>query len=446
MSHPTRRLSRVVAVTLVSALSVAGLAACSSGGGDEANVYFLNFKPEQDAAYQEIAAAYTEETGVDVKVVTAASGNYEQTLKAEIGKQEAPTIFQVNGPVGQQTWGDYMADLSEADFAKALKEDTSPLKDDEDAIVGVPFAVEGYGIIYNQAIMDRYFALPGAAVGSVEEITDFDTLKAVADDMQAKKAELGIDGVFASTSLASGEDWRWQTHLANIPVHYEFEDLGTTDAPTLEFTYNENFKNLFDLYLTDSTVEPSLAPSKSVTDSMAEFALGQAAMVQNGNWAWSQIADVSGNVVAEDDIKFMPMYTGMPQDPEQGLAIGTENYLAVNSDASEADQQASIDFLNWLFTSDAGKTRVVEDLGFIAPFEGFTEDDTPADPLARQVAESLANPDSTAIPWDFQYFPSQQFKNDFGQDLAQYASGNMEWDQVVENFRANWEAETAALQ
>jgi len=403
----------------------------------------MNAKPEQDAAYQEIAKKYTEETGVEVKVVTAASGTYEQTMKAEVGKKDAPTLFQINGPAGQLRWESYMADLSDAEFTKQLNEDTPPLKNDQGQIIGVPFAVEGYGIIVNEEIFDKYFALPGATATSLKEINSFDKLKEVSDDMQARKADLGIDGAFAAASLSSGEEWRYQTHLLNTPMDQEFKDAGVTDMDNMQFTYNKEFKNLFDLYLEDSTVAPSLTPSKAVSDSMADFALGKAAMVQNGNWAWSQISDVDGNVVKEDKIKFIPMYMGLPDESSRGISVGTESYLAVNSKASEEDQKASIDFANWLYAGD-GMQYVVDDLGFIAPFKGFKDLGTPDDPLGKQVAEAIQDSSLKTYPWTFQYMPSQQFKDDFGADLAQYAAGNLEWDEVVKAFQENWAAEKEA--
>lgn len=437
-----RKFSRVLATTAVAALTATSLTACGgSGGEDGPSVYFLNFKPEQDAAYQQIAKEYTEETGVPVKVVTAASGKYEQTLRTEVSKSDAPTLFQMNGPTGFDTWKDYTTDLSDTEVAKQLNEDVTPLTGEDGSVRGVPFAVEGFGILYNEEILDKYFALPGAEITSIDQVKNFESLKKLAEGMQAKKDELGIDGAFASTSLSSGEDWRWQTHLANAPMHYEFEDLGDPNTADVTFEYNEEFKNLFDLYLENSTVAPSLAPSKAVSDSMAEFALGQAAMVQNGNWAWSQIADVSGNVVKEDKIKFLPMYMGLPDEETTGINVGTENYFAVNSEASEEDQQASKDFLDWLFTSEKGKEHVINDLGFIAPFKNYSETDVPADPLAKQVQAAISDSSVSTIPWDFQYFPSQQFKDLFGGNLAQYASGNMEWDDVVAKFVEDWKAE-----
>ena len=80
---------------------------------------------------------------------------------------------------------------------------------------------------------------------SVDEINDFAKLKEVAEDMQAHKSELGIEGVFASTSFAPGENWRWQTHLLNIPMYYEFKDKGVSDSDTFDFTYSDNYKNKY---------------------------------------------------------------------------------------------------------------------------------------------------------------------------------------------------------
>ncbi|WP_188043440.1 ABC transporter substrate-binding protein [Changpingibacter yushuensis] len=443
-----RRMKKYAAISAIGAMALGSLAACSSddsgssnGSSDEGSVYYLNFKPESEEAWKSVAAKYEEETGVPVKIVTAASGTYEETLKTELAKSDGPTLFNMNGPVGYQTWKDYALDVTNADYTKALT-DSSMAVSSDGKIYGVPFATEGYGIIYNDAIMQKYFALDGAVVTSIDEINNFATLKAVSDDMQAKKDELGIKGVFASTSLASGEDWRWQTHLANYPVYYEYKDLGVQDSDTLELTYSDNFKNIFDLYLTDSTIDPALTGAATVTDSMSEFALGQAAMVQNGNWGWSQIADVEGNTVQEGDIHFLPIYTGVEGEENNGIAIGTENFMTVNSQAPEADQQASIDFLNWLFTSDEGTKLVSDELGFIAPFTTF-ESLAPEDPLGKEVVEYMNNDSLTNINWVFTTFPSQDFKDGLGQQLAQYAAGQVEWSSVKDYFVSEWAAQKA---
>ena len=454
-------MKKALAIIMAFALSLS-LAACGGAASSapatsgstsapakaEGKVYFLNFKPEQDEAYQAIAKEYTEKTGVPVKVVTAASGTYEQTLKSEIAKTDAPTIFQINGPVGYAAWKDYCADLSKTEVYGHLI-DKSIAISEGDGVYGVPFAIEGYGIIVNNAIMEKYFALDGAKAKSLDEINSFAKLKAVVEDMTAKKAELGIEGVFSSTSLAPGEDWRWQTHLANVPVYYEFSknnlNLGDSAATqTIKFEFAENYKNIFDLYINNSVTEKGLLGSTSVDDSMAEFALGQSAMVQNGNWAWGQINGVEGNTVKETDLRYLPIYTGVEGEETQGLCSGTENFFCINKKASEADQKASIDFMTWLYTSAEGKAHVTNDLGFIAPFDNFSDSEKPTDPLAKEVLAWAAKDGIKTVPWNFTVFPSQAFKDKFGADLLQYAQGSMTWDALTKDVIDTWAAEKAA--
>ena len=423
----------------------ATLAACSNGSssGSENGVYLLNFKPEAEEALKTIASAYKDKTGVEVKIVTAASGTYQQTLQTEVAKSNPPTIFNINGPVGLVTWKDYALDLSDTEFVKALTDTSMALTDEDGVVYGSPLGIEGYGLIYNAAILNKYFALEGAKATSVDEIKGFAKLKEVVEDMQARKADLGIEGAFACTSLSSGEDWRWQTHLANYPVFYEFRDKGVTDAKEIALTYSDNYKQIFDLYLNNSTVAPSAAAAKTVTDSMADFALGKCAFVQNGNWAWSQISEVEGNTVAEGDIHFMPIYIGVSGEEKSGIALGTENYLAVNSQVSETAQKASIDFLTWLLTGEGAKMLVDNSVVSVSPYPAFSEL-TPADPLGKETAQFLANKELYPINWVFQTFPSQEFKNQLGSHLAQYASGKEDWSAVKEYFVSTWKSEKSA--
>ena len=314
---------------------------------------------------------------------------------------------------------------------------------DGDGVYGIPYVVEGYGIIYNDAIMKKYFGLSEKSVkiSATDEITDFKTLKAVVEDMTKLKEKLGIDGVFSSTSFAAGEDWRWQTHLANVPLFYEFQEDGVADKDNIDFRYSDNFKNIFDLYLKNSVTESGLVGSKSVEDSMAEFALGKSAMVQNGNWGWSQINDVDGNKVKSEDVKFLPIYTGMEEDAGQGLCIGTENYICINNQVSEEQQNAAIKFLDWLITSDKGKNYVTEKLGFISPFKTFSKEEQPSDPLAQEVVRYMNDAGKASVSWNFTTFPSQTFKDNFGASLLEYATGKKEWNNVVKDMKADWSVE-----
>jgi raffinose/stachyose/melibiose transport system substrate-binding protein len=203
-------------------------------------------------------------------------------------------------------------------------------------------------------------------------------------------------------------------------------------------------KNIFDLYINNSTVEPKLLGTKIVDESMAEFALGKCAMVQNGNWAWGQISDVDGNIVKATDIKYLPIYTGMDGEEKQGLCIGTENFFCINSKASQEEQKAAADFLYWLFSSDKGKDYVTNSLGFIAPFDTFKDNEKPKDPLAQEIIKWMEKDDIKTVPWNFTLFPSQNFKNDFGAALLQYAQGTKQWSEVNKLVIDEWASEWAA--
>jgi len=436
-----------LAMAIVCCLACLTLAGC---GEKRSQVYFLNFKPESASVYEEIAKVYKEETGIDVKVVTAAANTYEQTLKSEIAKSDAPTIFQVNGPIGYEEWSDYCLDIKDSKLYSFLS-DKSLAITEGDGVYAVPYVVEGYGIIYNDAIMKKYFKLKDRQkeVNSVKEINSFNKLKTVVEDMTKHHEELGIDGVFASTSLSSGEDWRWQTHLLNVPLYYEFKDDDDYDDPTIaglnskeiDFEHAEKFKNIFDLYTDNSITSKTLLGSKTTADSMAEFALGQVAMVQNGNWGWSQIADVEGNTVKSEDIKFMPIYTGIEGEEKQGLCIGTENYIAINKNASEEQQKASLDFLEWLFSSEKGKKYVTEKLDFITPFNTFKENELPEDPLAKEVVRYMNDETVDTVPWIFTSFPSEEFKSRVGSGLLDYAQGTKKWDEIKTTVKDMWKSE-----
>lgn len=406
-------------------------------------VYFLNFKPEVSKIYEEIAKEYEAETGVKVKVVTAASDTYEQTLTSEIAKSNPPTIFQINGPVGYRGWQNYCQDLKDTKLYSLLS-DKSLAITSGDGVYGIPYAIEGYGIIYNEDITDKYFSLETKQTDftSMEQINSFPKLKTLVEDMTKNKEALGIEGVFASTSFSPGNQWRWNTHLLNIPFHYEMDEIDNYESSTLaalgaekfEFRNDRYFKDIFDLYLMNSITDKKLTGSKSVGDSMAEFALGKVAMVQNGSWAYSEISSTEGNTVKSDKIKMLPIYMGLEGESDQGLCIGTENYLAINSKASSEDIKASEDFLYWLFSSEKGKRYVTEELGFVTPFKSLS-DAKLKDPLANEVLRWSNKDDIDSIPWAFVAFPGITFKDDAGNALLEYAQGSAPWEETAEKIR-----------
>ena len=412
-------------------------AASTTGNASGGRVYYLNFKPEQADQWVELAAKYTEETGVPVDVVTAASGTYESTLKADMAKTDAPTLFQVNGPVGLAAWKDYCYDLSDTELYKQLTSDSFALKDG-DKVAGVAYVIETYGLIYNKALLNEYIAKDYAVIEDAAEINNFDTLKAVAEDITAHKDDLGF-AAFTSAGMDSSSDWRFKTHLANLPVYYEYQADGITSTEAIKGTYLENYKNVWDLYINNATCEPAMIGSKTGDDAAAEFAMGEAVFYQNGTWGYGQ---VTGYEVADEDMGMMPIYIGVEGEENQGLCTGSENYWCINAKASEEDIQATIDFVEWCITSETGKTGL-KDMGFVCPFTGFTDEYLPENPLVLAANEDVAAGHKT-VDWCFTTMPSEEWKNGVGAALLEYAQGTGDWSGVQTAFVDGWATEYAA--
>ena len=438
---------KLLALGLAAAMSVSLLAGCGSAGsssqagstggsstGGEAasggSVYYLNFKPEADAQWQALAETYTEQTGVPVTVVTAASGNYETMLKSEMAKTDAPTLFQVNGPVGLAAWKDYCYDLTGSAVAGELSSDEFALMDG-DKMAGIGYVIETYGIIYNKALLEQ-------AGYTADDIKSFDDLKKVAEDITARKDELGFSA-FTSAGMDGSSDWRFKTHLANMPLYYEFEDEGYEGTPAeIKGAYLDNYRQIWDLYINNATCEPSLLSAKTADDATAEFLTGAAVFYQNGTWEYTNIADLG-----DENMDILPIYIGVDGEENQGLCIGTENYWCVNAKASEEDIKATLDFMYWCVTSEEGTTAMAQDMGFICPFKNAKE--TP-NVLNNKMNEAVAS-GKYSVAWDFNYIPSEEWKNGVGSALTSYAADQTDanWDAVVTAFVDGWANEAAAV-
>ena len=413
---------------LLAVIMVLGLVAC--GSNKKGSVYYLNFKPEQDAAWQELAAAYTTETGVPVTVLTAASGTYEETLMAELAKTEAPTLFQVNGPVGLANWKDYCYDLSGSEIYGHLTNEGFALKEGE-AVYGIAYVIESYGIIVNKDLLSQ-------AGYSVEDINSFESLKKVAEDITARSAELGFSA-FSSAGMDSSSDWRFKTHLANLPIYFEYQADGIGTTTAIKGTYLDNYRQIFDLYINNSTCDPAELSAKTGDDSRNEFLNGEAVFFQNGSWEYGSLSAV----FADEDLAMIPIYVGAGDEANQGLCTGTENYWCVNKDASEADIAATLAFMNWCVTSEAGTTAMANDMGFVIPFDTAVE--SPNLFVKQDVAYTAAG--KTPVSWNFPTMPSEEWKNMVGSALTAYAADQTDanWALVVEAFVNGWASEYALL-
>ena len=395
-------MKKIITAVTVLVLTLVALAGCDRSTG----VYYLNFKPEADAAWQKLAKEYEKETGVSVKVVTAAEGKYEETLTSEMNKSSAPTLFQINGLVGYNVWEEYCLDLSDSKVYGELISDDYAVKVD-DKVYGIAYVYEGYGIITNKTLLKE-------AGYEFSEITSLEKLTEVAQDITERKEELGF-GAFTVAGLDGSSSWRYSGHLTNLPLFYEFnQDKITSQPRTIKGTYINNFKNIWDLYVNNTySVAPSGLTSATMDQSRAEFTNKKAVFYQNGTWEYGSVSAV----LKDEEIGYLPIYMGI-DDAKQGLCSGTENFWAVNKLASKRDREATLDFLYWVSTSEAGTNALANDMGFVAPFKKAKKTNNV---LYKYIDETIAA-GKTNVAWMFTFTPNTEaWRNGVVDALAAYS-------------------------
>lgn len=419
---------KLLSVALCATMVAGLLAGCgSSSKSDKASsdskgsVYWLNFKPEADEALQGIAKTYEKENGVKVKVVTAASGNYNSTLTSEMGKSAAPTLFVVGNQAAVKTWDDYCIDLKDTDVYKELSTDAFNLKDENGKVASIGYCYESFGIIVNKKLLKK-------AGYEITDIKDFASLKSVAEDIHKRADKLGFDA-FTSSGMDDASAWRFTGHLANMPLFYEGRDDGWKEAPAeIKGTYLDNFKNVWDLYINNSKYDKKTLATGGY-DAEAEFKKGEAVFYQNGTWEY----DALKKSISDDDMQMIPIYCGVEGEEKAGLCSGTENCWAVNAKASKADQKATLEFMKWLVTSKEGTKVMAEQFGAI-PYKKAADSGN----VFLKNANDLLEAGNYNVDWAFNYTPNvDEWRASLVAAMNKYDAGGS-WDDVKTAFVQGW--------
>ena len=419
---------KLLSVALCATMVAGLLAGCgSSSKSDKASsdskgsVYWLNFKPEADEALQGIAKTYEKENGVKVKVVTAASGNYNSTLTSEMGKSAAPTLFVVGNQAAVKTWNDYCIDLKGTDVYNELNTDAFNLTDENGKVASIGYCYESYGIIVNKKLLKK-------AGYEITDIKDFASLKSVAEDIHKRADKLGFDA-FTSSGMDDASSWRFTGHLANMPLFYEGRDDGWKEAPAeIKGTYLDNFKNVWDLYINNSKYDKKTLATGGY-DAEAEFKKGEAVFYQNGTWEY----DALKKSISDDDMQMIPIYCGVEGEEKAGLCSGTENCWAVNAKASKADQKATLEFMKWLVTSKEGTKVMAEQFGAI-PYKKAADSGN----VFLKNANDLLEAGNYNVDWSFNYTPNvDEWRASLVAAMNKYDAGGS-WDDVKTAFVQGW--------
>ena len=399
-------LSFVLALVMALALVACGQKQGTASG----RVFWLNFKPEADASLQKIAEMYTKETGVPVTVQTAASGTYNETLTSAMDKEAPPTLFVVGNQAAVGTWGDYCYDLTGTKIAGELNTDAYNLYDANGKLCSIGYCYECFGIIVNKDLLKK-------AGYELTDIKNFETLKAVAEDIHKRAGELGFDA-FTSSSMSDDSNWRFTGHLANLEYYYESKDdpaAWKTCPASIKGTYMQNYKNLWDLYINNSAVAPSTLAAGGY-DAEAEFGKEKAVFYQNGSWEWAAL-------------------TGT-KDKQAGLNCGTENCWAVNAKASKEDINATLDFMYWMVTNTEASKILVNEFA-VMPYKQAVE--SACGFLADANAYTAAG--NYVMPWVFNFQPNvDAYRAALVSAMNQYDNDptDANWEKVKTAFVDGW--------
>ena len=299
--------------------------------------------------------------------------------------------------------------------------------------MSIGYCYEAFGIIVNKALLKQ-------AGYEISDITNFETLKKVADDIHSRAAELGFDA-FSSAGLEGSSSWRFSGHLANMPLFYEFRDDNVTAQPaSIKGTYLDNFKNVWDLYTTDSATTGAALTTATGDASEAEFGQGKAVFYQNGSWEFANLTgEEKGFKMNPEDLAMIPIYCGVEGEEKSGLCCGTENCWAVNKNAKEEDIQATLDFMKWVVTSDEGTTMLAEQFG-PCPFKNAK---TPENVFFAD-ANAYTTAGNYIVTWAFNWTPAvDDWRAGVVDALTQYTVNGGSWDDVKTAFVDGWATQYA---
>ena len=415
-----------ISSVLVAAGAVVLMTGCSNSSSGY--VYYLNYKPEADAAWQKIAKEYTELTGVQVKVVTAASGSYNDTLSSQMNKTRCPTLFVCNNAQSIDNWHDYCYDLSDTKLHEALNSDDYCMYGTDGSLCAIGYCYEAYGIITNIPLLEK-------SGHTLDEIHDLASLRSVAENIHRRKDELGYDA-FTSSGLDSSSSWRFSVHLANMPLYYEFcEDDINVQPARIKGTYLDRYKDIWDLYIQNSSTAGNSLGRATGNMAEEEFGNGHAVFYQNGSWEFDALTSEEKYGMSPDSITMLPIYCGAEGEENAGLCCGTENYWAVNSRTDQKNIDATLDFLYWVVTSDSGKQMMADQFG-ATPFK----DSLSCENVFLNDAERMKNEGKYTVSWKFGMTPnSEAWRAGVTSALMDYSAGNCEWQQVEDAFVKGWE-------
>lgn len=390
-------------------------------------VIYLTKDEEHLEAWQELASVYEKKTGVPVTIKTG------ESLDNALLDIDAPTMFEINGSVDLVNYADTCYDMAGSPVTGELTY-SGYTCGDGGRILGIARDVTSYGILVNIPILESYGH-------SLEEIKDYESLKAVVADFTENRYVKSFSAAWVSAPMADITETGLSSRLVNIPIVEEFKHDGVGLKDKLDGTYLDQFHNFWDLYIYNMNcsyydISPAAVIQRTNEDSCREFLAGDAVFFICGTEIWDYIQK-DGRMAAED-IGFIPIFMGLDNEKNQGLCTGTDCYWSVNANSPENNISATVDFLNWLVTSKEG-TEALAQMGYVIPYKNAAASDNPFVNKDREMTAAGKEP----ITWNYAAQPSESWKDEVNYEMAAYSANLGDWSDIFKEIVTVWTAEYA---
>lgn len=432
-------MKRLVSISMVLLLVLGALVGCgeSATTNEQENVTLDIFQGKVEVVEQleALVEAFEKEYPyITVNLDTSGGGeDYIAILKSRMNSGNQPAIFQVPGPTERDLWKDFLADLSDEKWVEVTADGLLENITVDGKVLGQPVNIEGYGVMYNRAILDK----AGVTDEMIKAVDKLSELKAIFEAVDSKKDELGLEATMG-WSVGGTAWWVAAYHTFNVPFAMQedpmefISDLNDDKANLIDNDRMLAFKDLVDMFVKYSYEDvASIDYEKQYSD----FASGKTAFIQQGNWTINQLNEIDENL----DIAFLPIAisdeAGWDND---SIPVGVPNYWVVNKKLDSKVVEASKLFLEYTAMSERGQKFMVEDAKYIPAFTNV--DVTNADPLAKSII-SYASEGKT-IPWVWHAFPSGMNENDAKQAFQDYVSGKKTWNEVLNFLDGKWDEKT----
>ena len=436
---------RKISILLVMAILLSAM--ILTGCGSTTTLYIYTNNADLSDIYTQYANKYVEKNNsigesdkIEIVVKTLYGDYQSKLIKALSYKEEQPSIFILDNTNYDERLVDFCYDFTENSLYKDELLDKSYALKSDDKVIAFPLSIDGFGLIYNESIMNNYFALEDKAVSisKTEDITSYDLLKAVVEDIQANKDALGIKSAVAPLALRRGYNADVAQNLVGLSLYYEFESISAgIDATSVELKYADNIKNIIDLFVDNTHIDATLLGNLSYVDSAIEFAKGNSAIMMGTNTSWRFISQEEGCVVNSNEVKLMPLYMGINDEQKNSIAVNVGSYIAINGKSDEKVLDLSQKFINWMLTDPMNIDSVYYDLGYNVPINSVKYKKSYTNPISNEVYVYCADAKNKAESAQDAY--PEGFDSVVGEMILDYVQGVYEWRGIVATATDAWQ-------